>query len=775
MFGTTTFPATLVLGSTIAGTVVGLALAGVAWTNRDVPAATPFGGLLVAAAGWSGFYALQLTSETPARARMWATLAGVFATAVPILWLTFALEYTDRGDWLTRTTTPLVWAEPAAYLALALASPEFGFTDPVASTATVDGLTLLSVTHAAPFYFHLAYGFVVVAIGFGFLTSFALRADRLYRRQAFAVVVAGLLPVAGSVLFLTGATFPPVFDLTPVSFVAGGVVVALSLFRYDFLDVAPLAADLVLAEMDDPVLVLRDDVIVEHNDAAGSLFAVPDPVDRHVETAVPGLRDALAADASYRLPGDGPAGGSSSGEPSADEPRSSAEPRTDGSAGVAAGGAVVFDPRRTVVRDHHGVRRGEVVVLRETTLQKRREETLRALQSTTCRLMDAERRADIADVVVETVEQVLDHPFAAVLLRDDVDDVLRPAATTRRLATALDGDPVVSASADPAWRAFESGEAVVCEAAEADGGPGDSTDASWLADLPVRCLLALPLGDHGTLVVGCRGGEQTFGDDERRLVRILAATAETALDRARREAQLRASRATVAERNEQIEFFNGVLRHDILNGMTVVSGNLELLEDHVDEEGRRHLETVSRWSEDVASLTRKVRSVVETVTATESVSLESVSLSETLREKARKVDATYEAVAVRCDVDDGLRVRGNDLLGEVVENLLLNAVEHAGSAPEIEVRARRADDAVRVEIADDGPGIPDEMKSAVFEREVTAEESGSVGFGLHFASVMMEQYGGEVWFEDADAGGAVAVLSFPTASPGGARGNQKPD
>jgi len=436
---------------------------------------------------------------------------------------------------------------------------------------------------------------------------------------------------------------------------------------------------------------------------------------------------------------------------------------------------VVFDPRRTVVRDHHGVRRGEVVVLRETTLQKRREETLRALQSTTRRLMDAERHADIADVVVETVERVLDHPFAAVLLRDDADDVLRPAATTRRLATALDGDPVVSASDDPAWRAFESGEAVVCEAADADSRPGGSTDASWLADLPVRCLLALPLGDHGTLVVGCRGDEPTFGDDERRLVRILAVTAETAFDRARREAQLRESRATVAERNEQIEFFNGVLRHDILNGMTVVSGNLELLDDHVDEAGRRHLETVSRWSEDIASLTRKVRSVVETVTATESVSLESVPLSETLREKVRKVGATYEAVAVRCDVEDGLRVQGNDLLGEVVENLLLNAVEHAGSAPEIEVRARRADDAVRVEIADDGPGIPDEMKSAVFERNVTAEESGSVGFGLHFVSVMMDQYGGDVWFEDADAGGAVAVLSFPAASPGGARGNQKPD
>lgn len=72
---TTASPA-FVLLATVAGAVVGLVLAGVAWADQDVPAARSFGLLPVAAADWSGPYALLLTSGTPERARLWATLVA---------------------------------------------------------------------------------------------------------------------------------------------------------------------------------------------------------------------------------------------------------------------------------------------------------------------------------------------------------------------------------------------------------------------------------------------------------------------------------------------------------------------------------------------------------------------------------------------------------------------------------------------------------------------------------------------------------------------------
>ena len=123
-------------------------------------------------------------------------------------------------------------------------------------------------------------------------------------------------------------------------------------------------------------------------------------------------------------------------------------------------------------------------------------------------------------------------------------------------------------------------------------------------------------------------------------------------------------------------------------------------------------------------------------------------------------------MSIVADIENGLTVAGNELLGEVVENVLLNAIEHHDrEAPSLDVRARRSDGTVRVEIEDDGPGISEEMKTKVFDRNVTSETTGSIGFGLYFVSVMMDRYGGSMWFEDAEPRGTVAVLTFPRDAP----------
>ncbi|WP_458207130.1 sensor histidine kinase [Haladaptatus sp. NG-SE-30] len=419
----------------------------------------------------------------------------------------------------------------------------------------------------------------------------------------------------------------------------------------------------------------------------------------------------------------------------------------------------MYDPQRTSIRDHHGISRGEIYVLREITVQKRREETLRALQSATQRFMDAEHREEIAEIAVETADEVLDHPHSLVVFPEDDGTVLRSAALTDSIARRIRGDMVFPRKPGPMWEVFDSGEPGIHESIS------ELTDVRY-AKLPIGCLLLVPLGEHGVLGVGSDEEKRAFDADNRRFANILATTTETALDRAQREAELRMSQRTVEERTEQIEFFNGVLRHDILNGMTVINGNLELLGDHVDEEGQPLLETVQSWSEDIGQLTQKVRSVSQTVTDSESVMLTNRSLSKTLAKKTKKIQHTYPDINLQTDIEDGLRVSANELLGEVLENVLLNAIEHNDrDVPSLAVRACHSDGEVRVEIEDDGPGIPDEMKSQMFDQHVTSETSGSIGFGLYFVHVMMEQFGGNVWFEDTDTRGVVAILTFPTATP----------
>lgn len=120
-------------------------------------------------------------------------------------------------------------------------------------------------------------------------------------------------------------------------------------------------------------------------------------------------------------------------------------------------------------------------------------------------------------------------------------------------------------------------------------------------------------------------------------------------------------------------------------------------------------------------------------------------------------------------VPDGIRVQADELLSDVLGNILTNSIEHNDTdGLSVEARAAVEDGTVSIRISDNGVGIPDERKASVFRRGETAhaKETGS-GFGLFFVDVMVEKWGGEVWVEDSDAGGASFVLRLRKAGEDG--------
>ena len=80
-------------------------------------------------------------------------------------------------------------------------------------------------------------------------------------------------------------------------------------------------------------------------------------------------------------------------------------------------------------------------------------------------------------------------------------------------------------------------------------------------------------------------------------------------------------------------------------------------------------------------------------------------------------------------------------------------------------RTKREDDtpAIRVEVEDNGPGIAAEVRDRLFQPYVTTHADGK-GLGLVFIKYVVEQHGGEVWFEDADPRGARFVFRLPLAA-----------
>ena len=288
-------------------------------------------------------------------------------------------------------------------------------------------------------------------------------------------------------------------------------------------------------------------------------------------------------------------------------------------------------------------------------------------------------------------------------------------------------------------------------------------------------------GDHGVPIVGLteidgrdvgeravRRGAQDFlvkgsldGDRLWRAIRY-------AVERQAQVEELEQQARELRRQNDRMAFFNAVLRHDLLNGMNVIRGRAQLLRDSVDDEERDHVEALLEWSDSLVDLTEKVRAVLDSVTEGEERDRQPVDLAPVVAGEAERVRGMAEGVTVTVDVPAEATVLADDLLGDVIGNLMTNAVEH--NDPDgltVTASASVADDTVTLSIADDGAGLPATEHATLFERGESGTASNGSGFGLHFVDVMVDTYGGDVRAGESDAGGAEFVLTLPRADTAG--------
>ncbi|HET7488545.1 MAG TPA: PAS domain S-box protein [Acidimicrobiales bacterium] len=114
----------------------------------------------------------------------------------------------------------------------------------------------------------------------------------------------------------------------------------------------------------------------------------------------------------------------------------------------------------------------------------------------------------------------------------------------------------------------------------------------------------------------------------------------------------------------------------------------------------------------------------------------------TVRAAAPDLEVT---VAAEGPVPVGTPSVDRHAVGEVLSNLLANARRHAESS--VAVTLRRNDGWVEIEVADDGPGLPDGMVDAAFDRFVSLDGRGGSGLGLPIARELARAHGGDVTYE----------------------------
>jgi signal transduction histidine kinase len=199
------------------------------------------------------------------------------------------------------------------------------------------------------------------------------------------------------------------------------------------------------------------------------------------------------------------------------------------------------------------------------------------------------------------------------------------------------------------------------------------------------------------------------------------------------------------------------------NELQLTGDEVESLYQMIEQSGRK----MNRLIDDMLDLERLDRGQVQP-------EREPTDVGEMVRRVAREAPG-MDTHPVRIDGEQLLANIDPAKVERIVENLLVNAARHTPGGTPVHVSVGSSDDGIMLVIEDEGPGVPEELKSTLFDpfRQGPTAAGRGVGIGLSLVRSFAELHGGSAEIEDREGGGARFVVMLPCETkplePAGAR------
>jgi signal transduction histidine kinase len=271
-------------------------------------------------------------------------------------------------------------------------------------------------------------------------------------------------------------------------------------------------------------------------------------------------------------------------------------------------------------------------------------------------------------------------------------------------------------------------------------------------------------------------------DQLRAIADLLAGIVEKG--RLQQEAEARAAelKAIDEARTELI----ALVTHELRTPLAVVRAYADLLAEEPELDGRESRDPVRRarrasWHagqiEQIERLDRLVDSILASVRVIpdQPADVGPTNVGEIIREVVAELEPlTKRHRVVLPETARLFALADPPRLRQILEHLVENAVKYAPPGSRITLAGWTLDGSVRIAVADEGPGIPEEWRERIFEpyaRLETHTARGS-GIGLYAAKRLVESMGGRLWCEPADGHGARFVVELPAAEAVGRIGSR---
>jgi two-component system, OmpR family, sensor histidine kinase VicK len=209
--------------------------------------------------------------------------------------------------------------------------------------------------------------------------------------------------------------------------------------------------------------------------------------------------------------------------------------------------------------------------------------------------------------------------------------------------------------------------------------------------------------------------------------------------------------------------FLAMVSHDLRSPLTVIRASAQLLQRR-GEYREATVETILEYADRMARLIDDLADLVRLDQGHLPLQREPLDLVALARQCAAAAEKQSSRHVVRIEAPDTAicgawdRVR----LGQVVENLLGNALKHGAEQGEVVVRVEEREGEALLSVRDSGPGIDPEHVPHLFDRFYRASDrSPGLGLGLYISRILVEAHGGRIWVESQPGQGSTFTIALP--------------
>ena len=279
-----------------------------------------------------------------------------------------------------------------------------------------------------------------------------------------------------------------------------------------------------------------------------------------------------------------------------------------------------------------------------------------------------------------------------------------------------------------------------------------------------RTVLCMPMRNKNGEIIGViqllnkRIGH--FGPEDEAFIEALSVHAAIALENARMAQEM-----VQNERLSAVGRMSSTILHDIRGPMGTVRLYAELIKQ--GSGARKPAEMADAMIRQIDSLNALAQDTLDFAKGVSNLRLETVELGPTLNRLLNVLEAdmaSHSITLVRSFDYTGTCTLDVDKLARVLYNLTGNAADVMPDGGTMTIRTRAQEGFIAIEVADSGPGIPDEIRTRLFEPFFTHGKKHGTGLGLSIVKKIVEDHHGRVEVESTSGQGATFRVLYPRVS-----------